>query len=525
MASRLVAQGDYESQSGVWVRRQARRKGARFPASTEIVTVIEKDTGLDGDALAFMDGQASSSWTRMLEGAVQFRGRFDDLARIIDDAEKTAEKPWRLLHHLSQALTLSGPELLRPMLRRHVAPCFFRRWPAGRIVVLRYDLGVDTAAALLRVQYAAAQAPLAELREEGFRGIRTMANWHMASLTRLVPALLAAFNNLCYPFVGGSSANPPGLAFLFLLDPPERIDLEPFPRNWLAIPGSACSFGRESADAAEILQDLSGPAHQRASHGRYRHDRGFTADERLGLLRWYIDRVNRLLYELTDAANFTEGHDPEAPIDPVFGYEHQLTADRLMLKTLLSMSLDEAPTANLMAFDVADLYDTLGVMFRHRDGSGKAYGPADFFKSLFNPQEGPRLLAGRLAMLPEPFAGHFSGVAATAYAALERTVLGSVWRKGKVTGGGVMVRDKTLSSEALMPAPQFVAEVMRAYRNAHHGYFSAEKVSQNRPSRFLYLADGDLPVELSALPVLWWLAYLADPGLVGWRHLPLGAFD
>jgi hypothetical protein len=29
---------------------------------------------------------------------------------------------------------------------------------------------------------------------------------------------------------------------------------------------------------------------------------------------WYVGRVNRLLYALTDVASFTEGRDPEAAI-------------------------------------------------------------------------------------------------------------------------------------------------------------------------------------------------------------------
>jgi hypothetical protein len=75
-----------------------------------------------------------------------------------------------------------------------------------------------------------------------------------------------------------------------------------------------------------------------------------------------------------------------------------------------------------------------------------------------------------------------------------------------------------------MPVPQFVAETMRAYRNAHHGYFTASDPA-NRPSRYLFLVNGNLPVEMSALPPLWWLAYIADPMFVGWNHLPIGAFD
>jgi hypothetical protein len=156
---------------------------------------------------------------------------------------------------------------------------------------------------------------------------------------------------------------------------------------------------------------------------------------------------------------------------------------------------------------------------------GNHKNKTEFFKTLLHTQEGPALLAPRFAGMPAPFAGYFTDLTAQIYRKIEETVLASVWRPGKVTAAGVMVRDKDLTNETPMPVPQFVAEVMRAYRNAHHGYFSADKVSQNRPLRFLFPVNGNLPVEMSALPVLWWLAYLADPGLVGWKHLPVGAFD
>jgi hypothetical protein len=97
---------------------------------------------------------------------------------------------------------------------------------------------------------------------------------------------------------------------------------------------------------------------RRESHQRFCHGHGFSAEERVGLLRWFIDRVNRLLYELTDVANFTQDRDPQAVLDPVFAFEHLLTVDRLLRKTLLAMSLNEAPAGNLMAFEIADLYDT-----------------------------------------------------------------------------------------------------------------------------------------------------------------------
>lgn len=411
-----------------------------------------------------------------------------------------------------------APEFLGSILHQHLLPCFFRLYPGGKLVVLRYDTRIDVAAAALRTIYAMAQAPLPELAKDKSHGLGTLREWHMTSLAHLMPALLDFFSYLFYPFVGGARANLPGLAFLFLLDPPDKYMPGPFPRSWLAFPGKSATFADEALNVLEIAKDHKGPVAQRAGHHRFCHECGFSADDRLRLLEWYIGRLNRFLFELTDAANFTGGSNPNEPVDPVFGYEHQITVDRLFRKTLLAMSLDVAPTANLMAFEIADLYDTLSMRLRNTTNE------TDFFKLLFDTQAGPARIRLHTAAMPAPFADYFADVATRVYRKIEQTVVASVWRACKVTPAGVLVRDRHLTSEAPLPVPQFVAEAMRAYRNTHHGYFTASDPG-NRPSRYLFLLDGNLPVEMSALPVLWWLAYLADPAFVGWNHLPVAAFD
>jgi len=236
-------------------------------------------------------------------------------------------------------------------------------------------------------------------------------------------------------------------------------------------------------------------------------------------LEWYLSQSNRLLYELTDVANFTDGHDPAAPIDPVFAFEHHLTVDRLVRNTLLAMSLEEIGTAKRLTFEVAEVYDGLSRLFgNHTDATG-------FFKRLFHPVKAPVLLRDRLAQLPAPFGTELSDLGDRLYRKIEDTVIDSVWYKPKVTLRGILVRKKDGSNEELIARPDFVAELMRCYRNAQHGYFSAADQPHNRPSRFLFLVDGNLPAEITALPPLWWLAYLADPGMVGWKPLPIKAFD
>jgi len=335
----------------------------------------------------------------------------------------------------------------------------------------------------------------------------------------LGPLLIDLFFYLFYPFIGGFRGGPVGLDFLFLFEPAEHYTPDLYPRNWLAVASTAAGFGRERVALYESLRDVRGPAWNHAAHQRYRHARGYSVEQRLELLKWYVEQANRLLYELTDIANFTAGRDPEGAIDPVFAFEHHLSVDRLARKTLLSMSLEEVGTAKQLAFEVAELYDGMSKLFgNHVDAS-------DFFKRLFHPQKGPALLRDRLRQLPGPFGSELPALAEQLYGRIEETVVNSVWLKSKVVADGVLVRSRDLTREEPVSRSDFVAELMRVYRNAHHGYFTAADQRQNRPSRYLFLVDGDLPVEMLALPALWWLAYLADPGLVGWKHLPINFFE
>jgi len=375
---------------------------------------------------------------------------------------------------------------------------------------------IISAASMLRVLYAAAQTPLAEVKQS-FQGIRTLQSWHMNSAINMGPTLIGLFNYLFYPFIAGYHGGPPGLDFLFLFEPVEHYIPERYPRNWLWPASAAASFGRGQVDLMAVIQDYKGATGMHAAHQRYQFVKGYTVGERLDLLRWYIERINRLLYQLADVTNFTEGFDPEAVIDPVFGFEHHMTVDRLACKTLLSMSLEDAGTARFMVFEVAELYDALSHLFR-------GMGPTEFFKKLFHSIEGPALLRSRLALLPAPFGQELPALADCIYERIQQTVIESIWLRTKVTTSDVQVRDKTLAAESAVSHADFVAELMRCYRNGHHGYFTAAD-KQNRPSRFLYLVDGNLPAELSALPMLWWLAYLADPGIVGWQPLPIHGFD
>jgi hypothetical protein len=127
--------------------------------------------------------------------------------------------------------------------------------------------------------------------------------------------------------------------------------------------------------------------------------------------------------------------------------------------------------------------------------------------------------------MPEPFRTHFVTSARSGYEALETAVVNSIWFKNKVTETGVLVRDKNLSNEQELSRSEFTSELMRAYRNGHHGYFTTLDKHGRRPSRYLFMVDGNLPAEMLALAPLWWLSFLASPDFAGWKTLLVNQYE
>jgi hypothetical protein len=246
------------------------------------------------------------------------------------------------------------------------------------------------------------------------------------------------------------------------------------------------------------------------------HTLNLTPEQQVEFLRWYVDMVNKYLFELTDLANFTEENVPGQAIDPIGAFEHYLTINRLLRRTLGAMASDNAAGAKGTVFEVADLFDTISTRFA---GTGATV----MFKQLFNTAKGPDLLRNQFKKAPDPVGSYLCEFTRNLYGSLESAVLRSVWLKSKVQGTNVLVRNKQLTAEVPETVSDFVGNLMRAYRNGHHGYFSSKE--EPRPSRYLFLVDGTIPDALASLPSLWFLAYLIDPGIVGWRRLGLGIYQ
>jgi hypothetical protein len=493
------------------VRRRGRRRDGQISQTMIISAIIDRHSMPHAD-LTFIDEHFESVFYSIADGKYMSPS---DLQKCIDDF-KTESRRELGTYRLMQGLSLTTRQNLRPYFRDVVAPAFFERYPNGRIVGIRLNDDFDAAATTLRCLYAAAQSPIQSIKND-LPGVSTMTRWHQMSSIAYSSLFTDFFLYMFYPLVGGFYAGVPGLSFVFLFDECEKHQIPIFPRNWLAIPSSAATFGGQSFEPDRVLFSRGDEYGQRAAHQRFQFGTGYPVDERLSLFQWIVGKVNHLLYDLSDPANFTEQRDPEANIDPIFGYEHAISIDRLIRKTILSMSLDEPGTARMLILEIAEMYDQLSERFGGPSGS-------QYFKNLFHKEHALALLRPRLALLPTPFSSELITLAERVYAEIETFIIGTIWIKSKVTATGVTIRNSRDTADQVLSYSDFVAALIRAYRNAHHGYFTSGDPGSRRPSRFLYLVDGDLPLEMTLLPILWLLAFLADPNLVGWERLPVQHF-
>jgi hypothetical protein len=426
---------------------------------------------------------------------------------------------WRKMNILGTAMVFCPANQLESLIRDEIAPIFFGMYPSGQIAVIAYDPIGESAMGALRAAYAYSQG-FSQADAAGFSGFKTLANWQRVSPVSLGRTLLGVLNYLWYPQISGFLAGPVGLDLLFVFDPPEVHEPGPFPTSWLAIAKSHAAFGRQARRLGALMSDLAGPAARAAAHARFLHSFTPSAQQQVLLVEHVVKASGALFYDVMDLANFTRGATPESPVDPVFAFEHAVTVDRLFRLTLRAMSIDEISAAKTTVFEIADLYDSLSEAFQNTP-----HGSTEFFKTLFNPRKAPGIIGPVLRRLPEPFGTELGRLCDDAYAELEKTIVDSVWLPALIESDGIRVRSRDLSRYNKEDVGLFVSNVMRTLRNSHHGYFTRLDQRQTGSSRYLWPVDGNIPDVLTLLPALWFLAYVSEPGLVGWKPLPRQAFD
>jgi hypothetical protein len=372
-----LKQWDAYDVDGEMIRRHGRRIGTQFTEMLRIQAVFDSRSALDRSQFNFVDDYFRDSVYQKLD-VTRLQADHADTLRNLAAAPLKGEDRAIALRMMLDGVMLAGRNEVVPYLMDHAFPTFFSLYPKGRIVAVLLSDRFDHAAAALRCLYAASQAPdqdLQELRKQ-FVGMSMLQNWHSGSLLTAWPLYFSILNHLFYPFVSAVRGGPPGLDFVFLFDPAEAYSPRRFPRSWLASGSSVADFGKEGFDVFAAIEDFKGPKWQDAAHQRVRCTSAYSAIEQEGLLRWYVEHLNRFLFELTDLANFTKK--PDGFIDPVFAFEHFLTIDRLARQTLLSMTLEETGAAKGLIFAGADIFGALAQRHGYRNND------TEFFKDLFD---------------------------------------------------------------------------------------------------------------------------------------------
>lgn len=435
---------------------------------------------------------------------------WERLLRIVASS-RGANEPYRKFDLLTRALTFSPPRHVHQLLQEYVLPEFFQQVPDASVQVLLIDEEIEKDFAVLRGGYALEHYSPAELGESqvGFGSLRA---WEMGHPQDYVDPVLSILQVGTYPYIPLFHGGPYGLTFVFFFPQLHLHELDVFPVNWLHWARSDAVFGAQDIDRIRGLSDSESEEHLALAHRRYRTPSPPSPAAYFQLTNWLLSRLSVIIREAADPANFETS---DGFIDFTFALEHSLSMVRVLKRTLLSLATQEPPVGKFVAFEVADLLDTLATAFSKRK-------EGETFKLLFNPDEGQACIKACVKGVPEDARALLDSMTEALYRELRETVRSSIWVRGKLHDDTVLVKAKSLADENGQSLAGFTANLMRALRNTHHGYLTRLDPAQ-RPSRYLALSTGDVPDSLSQLPFVWTIALLSNPErLVGWKTLEAG---
>jgi len=475
-----------------WLRDKARVLSSTVPWFVRRAATISKATVDAPNSYDFLEravrgpyakkhGRVTPSWTDLVSMTVAHE----------------SEPRWRWLHRLALVSSLSGPDDVAKLLREHVLPAFFHQYPAGRVAFYESNYDFERRYGLLRGMYALSQYELADIKD--LRAFKTLQQWQTLDTVKQSGTLFSLLGTALYPHVHFVDAGLIGLRMLFNVDPAEKHEPPPFPSSWMSFAQSRWAFGEQQRNLIDVLIGKDEAAHDDAAHRRFRMKGCFSTADIEMYVDWFVEKYSRLAFHLSDPCEFIVN----GCIDAVTTFEFAITVDRVLRKAVSCVASEENPVRKAASQETADLLETLRA-FKDPSATGT------FFKKLHHRDDGLALVQKCLASVPTAVGAALQDSAQTVYRDLHDTIRNSVWVKSKLTERGVMVKNKDLTAEREEPTADFVTNVVRALRNAHHGYLSTSDTS-NRPSRYLALVTGNTPDSMAYLGTLWALALVASP--------------
>lgn len=490
-----------------WIRHRDRKTGPIVPLLREIAAVSATTHNLEA-ALAALHAR-ELAW-----GDLEYLYQAS-VETCVNLCELTpGEPPHRLMHFLTSAASLVPRDQLVSMLAWHVLPAFFRLFPAGHLVAFEVSYQLEVRLGMCRSLHRFSQYPASTFTPNDPSPLQKL---HAQSSYETPAILVDLLSALTYPWVTTISAVRSGLLFAFVLDP-APMHAEPFfPVSWSAKLRGTADFAKAPLDLQRVLSDNDPGYRKVASLRRHLLGEAPLGPQTLALLRYSIERLSRTLWHSTDAAEHCPpGSDVIAPLAP---FEFGLTLDRVMRKGVLAVLGSSEADRKDDCFEIADLLEEL---WSQRNA---AHGGTNYFKKLFDRSSALALLDRCVADAPVAAWPAIVPAVRDAYDRLVAGIASSVVVGSKITSNGILVRSKKLDQEVVEPIESFVANVVRALRNAHHGYLTANDPA-NRPARYLSLVSGHLPEDVSLLASFWvWAAVTSPEAMFDRPWMQIGGFE
>lgn len=497
----------YVDSSDIWLRRKQRNKKSIEQKLISISVSMNSSNYKEESSYEFMNKYLSSEFVRTSNSIDQLT--FDKGKEFFNKSYENEPIFEQYYRKYAILIPLVKGIALKKFLQDVVLPDFFEKNSDGRLIVISENDQIHNYISFLKHANLLSEYDFEDYNQFVSNGVPTLQNWQKIDNLDIIHNFLNIYSNLLYPDVWSLNARALGLHFIFLF--PNNVCQEnpKFPASWKDIHKSETFFAGERIDSLEGLIDSKSEERKKMIHKKFIHKQMYDNNQKEILLHWFIEKIDLLLNNFLDPSNF---QDVNNNIEFNNALNHFYTLDRIVRKTKMTYLSDTPIDAKQDTFEIADLYDTISEFLNHTHQS------TAFFKMLFNPEKGKKILKENLLSLPIEFQNYFQKTGETIYDELERVSVESIWYKTKIQGDNILVKNKDLTQELPKSKAEFTENYIRCLRNTHHGNFNDK---DNRNSRYLLFSDGNTPNSLTYLPILWLLCLLDNTeNFLGYQLLP-----
>lgn len=160
IAENLQKQLGYEVVENVWVRRPGRSRASAKPFYHSLICTIDRETNVATVDFSFIERVLNAQeW-----GSINLVEplEYSALVRLVESARAKSTRELAV-QAISKAIILCREPRLAPLLRDHILPWFFEKYPNGRVVCIGQAYAYERAMAAIRGFYTMAQVPYPEI--------------------------------------------------------------------------------------------------------------------------------------------------------------------------------------------------------------------------------------------------------------------------------------------------------------------------------------------------------------------------